>query len=61
MRANERALRATSTEAAPWHVVPADSKTHRVLVIARTAVKALEAMKLAYPPPRPGYFKLKVT
>ena len=60
MRAYEQALRATSTEAAPWHVVPADSKTHRDLVIARTTVKALEAMKLAYPPPRLEYYKLRV-
>lgn len=60
MRAYEQALGATSTEVAPWHVVPADSKTHRDLVIARASVRALEDMNLQYPPPRPEYFKLKV-
>ena len=60
MHAYEQVLSATSTETAPWHVVPADSKTHRDLVIARATVKALEDMKLQYPPPRPEYFKLKV-
>jgi len=44
------AISATGTPWAPWTIVPADSKTHRNLMIA-TAVKAtLEALKLRYPP-----------
>jgi len=44
--AYQRALRATSTAAAPWHVVPADSKRHRNLMIASLLVKTLRDMKL---------------
>jgi PPK2 family polyphosphate:nucleotide phosphotransferase len=51
--AYESALAATSTAWAPWHVVPADSKTHRNLVIAELVVAALRGMKLE--PPKPGF------
>ena len=51
--AYESALAATSTSWAPWHVVPADSKTHRNLVIAELVVQALKGMKLK--PPKPNY------
>jgi len=53
-RAYEKALAATSTEHAPWHVIPADSKRHRNLMIARLLVKTLEQMKLKAPPPDPA-------
>jgi PPK2 family polyphosphate:nucleotide phosphotransferase len=46
-----KALEATSTDAAPWYVIPADSKTHRNLMIAQLLVKTLKGMKLAVPPP----------
>ncbi|MET0541522.1 MAG: PPK2 family polyphosphate kinase [Variovorax sp.] len=48
--AYEKALRATSTEQAPWYVVPADSKRHRNLMIARLLVKTLRDMKPKAPP-----------
>jgi PPK2 family polyphosphate:nucleotide phosphotransferase len=48
-RAYAQALEATSTKAAPWHVIPADSKTHRNLMIAQLLVKTLEDMELAVP------------
>ena len=51
--AYEAALAATSTAWAPWHVVPADSKTHRNLVIAELVVQALKGMKLK--PPKPTF------
>jgi PPK2 family polyphosphate:nucleotide phosphotransferase len=60
MQAYEAALAATSTELAPWHVIPSNSKTHRNLMIATLIVETLEAMKPAYPAPKPEYFKLKV-
>ena len=47
--AYEKALDATSTDAAPWYVIPADSKTHRNLMIARLMVRTMKAMKLAAP------------
>ncbi|MEJ7687892.1 MAG: polyphosphate kinase 2 family protein, partial [Variovorax sp.] len=45
-RAYQHALRATSSGHAPWHVIPADSKRNRNLMIARLLVKTLREMKL---------------
>ena len=53
-------LAETDTDAAPWYVVPADSKTHRNLVVGSILKEVLEDMKLAYPPPHPEYAALKV-
>lgn len=39
----------TSTECAPWFIVPADDKDVRNLLIAREIVKALVGMRLRYP------------
>ena len=52
-RAYENLLRATSTEWAPWTVVPADSKTHRNLMIATLVRDKLQSLKLRYPPEDP--------
>lgn len=49
--AYEQALAATSSRHAPWHVIPADSKRHRNLMIAQLLVKTLRGMELAVPPP----------
>ncbi len=46
-------LRATSTDWAPWTVVPADSKTHRNLMIATLVRDKLQSLKLRYPPDDP--------
>ena len=43
-------LGATSTPWAPWTVVPADSKTHRNLMIATLVCDKLQSLKLRYPP-----------
>jgi polyphosphate kinase 2 (PPK2 family) len=45
-------LAATSTEYAPWYVVPADSKTHRNVMIAELLLRTFESLKLEYPPPK---------
>ena len=45
------ALARCSTDWAPWHVVPADSKWYRNLAVARLLVDALEAMNPRYPDP----------
>ncbi len=52
-QAYERAIAATGTPWAPWTIVPADSKTHRNLMIARAIVQTLEGLKLRYPPGSP--------
>ncbi|MBC7380973.1 MAG: polyphosphate--nucleotide phosphotransferase [Burkholderiaceae bacterium] len=53
-------LGATSTPWAPWTVVPADSKTHRNLMIATLVRRALEGLKLRYPPSDPALAGLVV-
>jgi PPK2 family polyphosphate:nucleotide phosphotransferase len=47
--AYENALSATSTEWAPWHVIPANSKSSRNVFIAQLLVAKLRALKLTYP------------
>lgn len=59
-RAYDRALGATSTDHAPWYVVPADSKLHRNLMIARLLVKTLREMKPRAPAPNPALAGLVV-
>ncbi len=49
--AYEAALAATSTPHAPWHVIPADSKTNRNLMIASLVADTLRRMKLKAPEP----------
>jgi len=43
------ALNRCNTDAAPWHVVPADRKWHRNLAVTRLLVEHLEAMDLHWP------------
>ena len=54
------ALAATSTEIAPWYVIPADSKTHRNVMIAELLLRALDGLKLEYPPAKASLKGLKV-
>jgi len=49
MKAYEQAISATSTEWAPWYIVPANSKTHRNIVTSAVLKEALESLKLSYP------------
>jgi PPK2 family polyphosphate:nucleotide phosphotransferase len=51
---------ATGTPWAPWTVVPADSKTHRNLMIATVVTESLRALKLRYPPGDPALADIKV-
>ncbi|APW36316.1 polyphosphate--nucleotide phosphotransferase [Rhodoferax koreense] len=53
-------LGATSTAWAPWTVVPADSKTHRNLMIATVVRDTLKGMGLRYPPAKPELKGVKV-
>jgi len=50
-RAYEEMLAHTSTEAAPWYVVPADRKWFTRTVIADVLVKTLKALHCHYPEP----------
>lgn len=49
-RAYELALERCTTEAAPWHVVPADRKWYRNLAVTQLLVEHLEALELQWPP-----------
>lgn len=54
MGAYEAALSRTSTEHAPWYVVPANRKWYRNIVITETIVAALERLDMQYPEPEVG-------
>jgi polyphosphate kinase 2 (PPK2 family) len=43
------ALSRCNSDAAPWHVIPADRKWHRNLAVTRVLLEHLEAMKLSWP------------
>ena len=49
MEAYEDVLSKTSTEYAPWYVVPANRKWYRDLVISSVLVETLEDLKMKYP------------
>lgn len=59
-RAHARLLGTTSTKNTPWYVVPANSKTHRNLMIAQLLVKTLKDMKFSAPPADPALKRLVV-
>jgi PPK2 family polyphosphate:nucleotide phosphotransferase len=49
--AYEEAINHTSTEWAPWYMVPSDHKWYRNLVVARTVATVLEEMDPRWPDP----------
>jgi PPK2 family polyphosphate:nucleotide phosphotransferase len=61
-KAFEDVLSATSTERAPWYIVPANRKWYRNLIVADRVVDALEEMKLKTPPEPDGvnFSKLRI-
>lgn len=48
-RAYELALERCNTEAAPWHVVPADRKWYRNLAVTQLLIEQLQALNLDWP------------
>ncbi len=49
VQAYDEALSATSTEWAPWYVVPADFKPYTRLVVAHMVGETMRGLDLAYP------------
>ena len=49
MKAYEDCLSATSSKAAPWHVVPADDKYNARLIVSRIVIEAMQDLKMSYP------------
>ncbi|MGB6230797.1 MAG: PPK2 family polyphosphate kinase [Litorimonas sp.] len=60
MDAYETMVRRTSTEHAPWYIVPSDDKKTRNALIVRLVREALEGLDLHYPDPgyRPEDFEI---
>jgi len=54
MEAYEDAINQCNTPWAPWHVIPANKKWYRNLVVSEHIVKALESLDLKYPPAPEG-------
>ncbi|MEM9562017.1 MAG: polyphosphate kinase 2 family protein [Actinomycetota bacterium] len=53
-KAFEEALEETSTDVAPWFIIPADRKWYRNLAISEILIQTLEGLDMAYPPPEEG-------
>jgi len=49
MKAYGECLSATSSERAPWFVVPADDKENARLIVSQIVLEALGGLKMAYP------------
>ncbi len=50
----EDMLEHTSTDWAPWYVVPSNRKWYRNLVVSEAVVAALEGLEMSFPPPEDG-------
>jgi PPK2 family polyphosphate:nucleotide phosphotransferase len=49
MKAYRDAIEATSTDMAPWYIIPADKKWFTRLAVSEVIVKTMESLKLHYP------------
>jgi len=49
MKAYAKCLSATSTEHAPWYIVPADDKLNARLIVSRIVLDTLAELRLSYP------------
>lgn len=49
MHAYQECLDATSTDKAPWHIIPADDKDGARLLVSQIILETLEGLDLAYP------------
>ncbi len=54
MKAYEKCLGATSTDFAPWYVVPADDKENSRLIVSTVLVETLKGLKMSYPKTGPA-------
>jgi PPK2 family polyphosphate:nucleotide phosphotransferase len=57
MKAYEECLSATSTNEAPWYVVPADDKENARLIVSQIVLDAFEKLKMSYPKSSPDHQK----
>lgn len=59
-RAYEDVLSKTSTDWAPWYLIPSNRKWYRNLAIATLLVAGLKALNMSYPPAPPGLDKIVI-
>jgi PPK2 family polyphosphate:nucleotide phosphotransferase len=59
-QAYQRAIVATDTDHAPWYVIPANSKTHRNLLVATLLLEIMKDLKLSFPKFDPELAKMKI-
>lgn len=59
-RAFEDAINETSTDYAPWYVIPANKKWYRNLVIARAIADTLESLDPRFPPAEKGLDRITI-
>jgi len=59
--AYEEAIGQTSTEHAPWYVIPADRKWFRNWAVSRIVIETLEAMDPRYPEPAADLDDITIT
>jgi PPK2 family polyphosphate:nucleotide phosphotransferase len=49
MKAYEECFNATSTQHAPWYIVPADDKENARLIVSRIVLETLDELEMTYP------------
>ncbi len=54
------AIARTSTDHAPWYVVPSDRKWYRNLVVSQILIDTLESLEMSYPEPAQGIENIKI-
>jgi PPK2 family polyphosphate:nucleotide phosphotransferase len=59
-RAYETILEKTSTEHAPWYVVPANKKWYRNVMISKVLIDTLESLDMKFPAAEEGIEKLEI-
>ncbi len=59
--AYEQAIGETSTDHAPWYIIPGDHKWYRNLVVSQLLVATLEALDMHYPEPIDGIADIRIT
>lgn len=60
MAAFEDMLHKTSTDYAPWYIIPANRKWYRNLVVSQILINTLESLSMEYPQPQEGLEKIVI-
>jgi PPK2 family polyphosphate:nucleotide phosphotransferase len=56
-QAYEACISETSTETAPWYIVPADDKENARLIVSQVILDTLDSLKMSYPKPDENHGK----